>query len=628
MTASSADTSHEPQKLKLLILGAIGVVFGDIGTSPLYAFKESFIGGYFKADHTHIFSVLSLIFWSVTITVTIKYIMLMMRADNKGEGGSLSLFALASRFSHNAKWAPIIPVLGIFAAALFYGDSMITPAISVLSAIEGVNVVAPNLSHFIIPLTLFILAFLFALQRFGTASVGKLFGPIMCIWFLTISALGLANIFENPDVLQAVNPYYAVKFFIDDKFFAFLTLGSVVLAMTGGEALYADMGHFGRTPIRMGWTTLVFPALMLNYFGQGAHIMSAPADITNPFFLMAPDWMEWPLLILATLATIIASQAVITGAFSVTRQAIQLGYLPRMSIIHTDDGHIGQIYIPFINWMLMFCVVLLVLSFQTSSNLAHAYGVAVTGTMLIDTILLSVVIFKMWQWNKYLASFVLGALLIIDSAFFLATATKIPHGGWFPLVFGAAIFFILMTWKRGRALVMDKIRKQTMPVDVFFRDYCDNFPRVDGTAIYMSNLSDGIPMPLLMNIKHNRILHERNIFLHVHVAEKAYIREEHRFKIVMLADDFYRIVINYGYMDQIDVPRSLMSDDVQQIVHFKPDEVSYFIGRETVIPTGIPGMAIWREHVFAWLSRNSGSIVDFYKLPSKRVMELGSRIDI
>lgn len=625
---SSHTETPDTKNLVKLIIGAIGVVFGDIGTSPLYAFKESFLGARFAADTNHVLGILSLIFWSVMITVSIKYVILLMRADNKGEGGSLSLFALASRFSHDTRWiAATVPVLGIFAAALFYADSMITPAISVLSAVEGLKITAPQLSPFVLPITLLILAFLFGFQKMGTASMGIFFGPIMCTWFMVLAILGIVNILDNPHVLMAINPLYAVTFFVEDKLLAYLTLGSVVLALTGAEALYSDMGHFGKTPIRLGWTWLVFPSLMLNYFGQGAFVLQHPEGLSNPFFFMAPDWMEWPLLILATCATIIASQAVISGAFSVTRQAMQLGYLPRMAILHTDDDQIGQIYIPFINWMLMIFVYILVITFQNSSNLAHAYGVAVTGTMLIDSILLSVVVFKVWQWKKFAAVPVLLLLLIVDTAFFTSTSTKIPHGGWFPLAIGGLIFFTLMTWKRGRNLVLSKTREQTMPVDVFFRDYCDNFPRVSGTAIFMFNISEGIPIPLLLNLKHNKVLHERNFFLHVAVEEKAYVSPKDRIKVVNLGQDFYRITIRYGYMDRIDVPKELMEEKGHGL-DFDPDDTTYFVGRETIIPTDIPGMAIWREHIFAWLARNSTSAASFYKLPSKRVMEIGSRIDI
>ncbi|MCB1557935.1 MAG: potassium transporter Kup [Alphaproteobacteria bacterium] len=611
-----------------LVVGAIGVVYGDIGTSPLYAFKESFLGAKFAADFAHILGVLSLIFWSVTITVTLKYILLMMRADNKGEGGSLSLFALASRFSHDTKWiAMAVPILGIFAAALFYGDSMITPAISIMSSVEGLQVAAPHLTPYVLPITILILAFLFSFQKLGTGNVGILFGPIMCIWFLTLSVLGIIHIIDNPYVLKAINPYYAFSFFMEDQLYAFLTLGSVVLAMTGAEALYADMGHFGKNPIRVAWGTLVFPALMINYFGQGAFILSTPEGLENPFFLMAPDWMSWPLLILATMATIIASQAVISGAFSVTQQAIQLGYLPRMSIIHTSDDQIGQIYIPFINWMLMFFVFLLVITFQSSSDLAHAYGVAVTGTMLIDTLLLGVVIFKMWRWKKPLAIATLATLLTVDTSFFLATATKIVHGGWFPLLLGTIIFILLTTWKRGRQLVLKKLKSESMPVDVFFRDYCENFTRVAGTAIYMYNLNDGIPVPLLLNLKHNKVLHETNYFLHVVIEEKSYVPEEDRIKVVNLGQDIHRITIRYGFMDEINVPKELEKEHIHG-VKIDPMAVTYFIGRETVIPTNLPGMAIWREHLFSWMTKNASSAADFYNLPSKRVMEIGSRIDI
>lgn len=625
--SAHAQATDSRQTLKLVI-GAIGVVYGDIGTSPLYAFKELFLGAKFAADFSHILGVLSLIFWSVTITVTLKYIMLMMRADNKGEGGSLSLFALASRFSHDTKWiAAAVPILGIFAAALFYGDSMITPAISVMSSVEGLQIAAPHLTPYVLPITILILAFLFSFQKLGTGNVGILFGPIMCIWFLTLTILGIVNIWDNPFVLKAINPYYAVQFFMEDKLYAFLTLGSVVLAMTGAEALYADMGHFGKGPIRIAWVSLVFPALMINYFGQGAFILSTPEGLENPFFLMAPEWLNWPLLILATLATIIASQAVISGAFSVTQQAIQLGYLPRMSIIHTSDDQIGQIYIPFINWMLMFFVFLLVITFQSSSKLAHAYGVAVTGTMLIDTLLLGVVIFKMWRWKKPLAIATLAALLLVDTSFFLATATKIVHGGWFPLLLGTIIFILLTTWKRGRQLVLQKLRAESMPVDVFFRDYCENFTRVAGTAIYMYNLNDGIPAPLLQNLKHNKVLHETNYFLHVVIEEKSYVSDAERIKITTLGQDIHRITIRYGFMDEINVPKELEKEHVHG-VKIDPQNVTYFIGRETVIPTSIPGMAIWREHLFSWMTKNASSAADYYNLPSKRVMEIGSRIDI
>ncbi len=619
---------NETRNLTRLIVGAIGVVFGDIGTSPLYAFKESFLTSKLDPNLPHVLSILSLIFWALTITVTVKYVAFIMRADNKGEGGSLALMALASRFSKNTVMSvTLIPILGIFAASLFYGDSVITPAISVLSAVEGLQVVAPALSHWILPITLTILAFLFAVQKMGTGGVGVFFGPITCLWFITLAVLGISNIIMNPDVLVAINPYYAINLFVNEPTQAFLLLGSVVLAITGAEALYADMGHFGRLPIRIAWIGLIFPSLMLNYFGQGAFIISHPEGVENPLFLMSPEWSHWPLLILATLATIIASQAVISGAFSVTKQAIHLGYLPRMSVIHTDDEQIGQIYIPFINWTLLFCVYLLVLSFQTSSNLAHAYGIAVTGTMVIDTILLGIVMSKMWNWRRRIMGPLLGIIFGVDLMFFLSTSVKIPHGGWFPLALGFILFILLVTWKRGRQLVLEKVRSSAMPIDVFFRDYCENFPRVEGTAIHMFNLSEGIPPALLLNLRHNKVLHERNIFLHIHVEEKSYVPEEDRVRVINLGHDFYRITIRYGFMDSINVPSELAKEHIHGL-EFDPKDTTYFVGRETIIPTDLPGMAIWREHLFAWMSRNAASVVDYYKLPSKQVMELGSRIDI
>jgi KUP system potassium uptake protein len=629
MSHLTTEFQKDHGKLRVLIIGAIGVVFGDIGTSPLYAFKESFLGqSHFAADDQHVLNILSLIFWSVMISVSLKYVTLMMRADNKGEGGSLSLLALASRVSHETKWvAMLIPILGIFAAALFYGDSMITPAISVLSAVEGLKVISPAFDHLVLPITLVILAFLFAFQRLGTEDIGIFFGPIMCVWFLVLSILGIVNIAGNPHVLAAINPYYAVNFFLTDHWFAFLTLGSVVLAMTGAEALYADMGHFGKSPIRIGWTAIIFPSLMLNYFGQGAFVLANPEGIENPFFMMAPDWMEPALVVLATLATIIASQAVISGAFSVTRQAIQLGYLPRMQIIHTSNDQMGQIYIPFINWMLLIFVYMLVLGFKTSTNLAHAYGVAVTGTMLIDTILLSVVIFKMWNWKRSHAIPLVAVLMFVDLSFFLATSMKIVHGGWFPLALGLIVFILLTTWKKGRSLLFGKLRKDSMKIEVFFRDVCDTLPHVPGTAIFMSNLENGIPPAMILNLRHNKIIHERNIFLHVVVEEKSYVRIKDRLQVLDLGHDFYWITLRYGFKDDLNIPAEM--DRLPSYgIPFVPDDTTYFVGKETIISTDLPGMARWREHLFAWMTRNASSAADYYKLPSKRVMELGSRVDI
>jgi KUP system potassium uptake protein len=627
--APSSSDNHTPASLKTLIIGAIGVVYGDIGTSPLYAFKETFAGAHaLPLTDIHILNVLSFIFWAVTIVVSFKYVTIMLRADNKGEGGSLSLLALASRISQDNKFLmALIPILGLFAASLFYGDSIITPAISVLSAVEGLKVVAPAFENMIIPITLGILATLFAVQKFGTAKMGAYFGPLTALWFITIGALGLNAIIQNPSVLIALNPMYAIEFFIVDKMLAFLTIGTVVLALTGAEALYADLGHFGKKPIRIAWLWFVFPALMLNYFGQGAYVMANNYAVANPFYMMAPDWMEWPLFFLATAATIIASQAVITGAFSVTRQAIQLGYLPRMTIVHTSEKEMGQIYLPFINWMLLVFVVILVLGFQSSTNLAHAYGVAVTGSMLIDTLLLAIVAVKLWQWKPYASIPVIGGLLLMDIALFSSTAIKIPYGGWFPLVFGLFIFVLLTTWKRGRELVLSHVRADIMPVDIFFRELCTTTQRVLGTAIFMSNIDEGIPVALQHNLKHNRILHERNIFLHVHVLEKPFISEGNRYQIQDLGQGFFRLHMYYGFKDEINVPQDLATYPSHGFT-LDMNKASFFIGRETVIPTNIPGMPIWREALFAFMNRNASSAADFYRLPSKRTMELGSRIDI
>lgn len=625
---SQSEDSHTPTNATKLMIGAIGVVFGDIGTSPLYAFKESFLGKTFIADQIHILNVLSLLFWSVTMVVTLKYVFLMMRADNKGEGGSLSLLALATRISQESNFLKfILPLLGLFAAALFYGDSMITPAISVLSAAEGLSVISPHLTPLIVPLTLTIVIFLFAVQNTGTAAVGKFFGPIMCLWFATIAVLGLIQIWDNPTVLRALHPHYAYEFFLVDKWMAFLTLGAVVLALTGAEALYADMGHFGKKPIRLAWLWIIFPALMMNYFGQGAYVMSNPEGVENPFYMMAPDWMQWPLLVLAAMAAVIASQAVITGAYSITKQAIQLGYLPRMRVDHTSEGHMGQIYIPFVNWMIFFFVCLLVLGFKSSTNLAHAYGVAVTGTMLIDGILLSIVIFKLWQWKPVIAIPLTFTIITIDLAYFLSTCPKIPHGGWFPLVLGLVIFVILTTWKTGRSLVIRNTRRDMMDINIFFESICDNIPRVPGTAIFMTSIDDGVPPSLLNNLRHNKILHERNILLHVTVVERPYIKEDKKFEVTELGHNFKRLNVRYGFKDEIDIPAEMEKHHLHGLMINK-DDTTYFLGKETIVPSPLPGMVKWREYLFAWISRNALSAVEYYNLPSKRVMEIGSRIDI
>ncbi len=610
------------------MLGAIGVVFGDIGTSPLYTMKESFAGPHPLAlDAMHVYGVVSLIFWSVMLVVSFKYVTLMMRADNKGEGGSLALLTLVSNLVQGTRMVPVVALLGIFAAALFYGDSMITPAISVLSAVEGLEVVAPGLDDYIVPITVVILVCLFLVQKHGTAAMGRLFGPVTLIWFLTLAALGVASIVKHPEILWALNPMYAAEFFVTDQWLAFLALGSVVLALTGAEALYADMGHFGRPPIRRAWFFVVLPALILNYFGQGALLISEPSAIDNPFFRLAPDWAQWPVLGLATAATIIASQAVISGAFSVTRQAVQLGYLPRLKVLHTSEAEIGQIYVPFVNWALLGAVIMLVLGFGSSTNLAAAYGVAVTGTMFIDTLLLSFVVLLAWKIPRWQGIAMLVVFLIVDVSFLGANLTKIPDGGWFPLFAGLALFVLLTTWKRGRALVRAGQARDAIPVETFLSSLSPKITRVQGAAVYMSGNSQGVPHALLHNLKHNKVLHELNVFMTMQIEEVPRLNNEEALEVTELGEGFYRIVYHYGFLQDPDVPRALRLAGTRGL-KCNMMQTSFFLGRETIIPSVRPGMAMWRESLFAWMTRNATSAMDFFQIPANRVVELGSQIEI
>jgi KUP system potassium uptake protein len=621
-------TTHTRKSAAALALGAIGVVFGDIGTSPLYAMKESFAGAHpLTPDPTHVFGVLSLMFWSIMLVVTFKYIAVIMRADSKGEGGSLVMLALASRLTHGTSLAPIVVIIGIFSACLFYGDSMITPAISVLSAVEGLQVAAPALEPYVVPLTLVILVVLFAIQRHGTARVGAFFGPVMLVWFVALAVIGIIQIAQLPSVILAINPYYAVQFFLSDGWLAFLALASVVLVVTGSEALYADMGHFGRFPIRLGWFAIVLPALVINYFGQGVLILLDPSALDNPLFRMVPDWAQIAMVILATVATIIASQAVITGAFSVSRQAIQLGYLPRMQIIHTSASEMGQIYVPFVNWMLAFFVAVLVLGFKSSTHLAAAYGIAVTGTMIGTGLLLAIVAAKMWRWRPIAVISVVGLFLFVDFSFFAANLTKIAHGGWFPLAIGLVMFLILTTWKRGRALLSERVSKDALELETFLSAVSDRVSRVPGTAIFMTGEAGGTPGSLLHNLKHNKVLHEQVVVLTVHFEEVPYVPEEQRLELTIMPKNFYRLVVRYGFMEEPDVPAALRKAEGNGL-HCDPMQSSYFLSRETVIPSAKPGMAIWREHVFAWMSRSATSAMDFFNIPPNRVVELGTQIEI
>ena len=619
---------HAGGSLAKLVVGAVGIVFGDIGTSPIYAFRETFTGHHkLLVDQAHIYGVLSLIFWSMMIVVTFKYVTIIMRADNKGEGGSLALLALINRQSEGARWSTPIVLLGVFATALFYGDSMITPAMSVLSASEGLAVVNSGFGPWVVPLSVGILVGLFTIQSRGTATVGAFFGPIMMLYFAVISVLGVIQIAGNPAIGWALNPYYAVAFFVADPLPAFLALGSVVLAITGAEALYADMGHFGRRPIGISWLWFVMPALMLNYLGQGAMIVGNPAAISNPFFLLAPESIRIVLVLLAMLASIIASQAVISGAFSLTQQAIQLGFIPRMRIMHTSESAAGQIYIPVINWALMSMVLLLVLFFRTSSNLGAAYGIAVTGAVFIDSCLLSVVLFSLWKWNKALSVMVLAVFFTVDTAYLASNLTKIPDGGWFPLLIGLIVFTLLTTWARGRKLMMERMREAAMPIKVFIRSAATSAARVPGTAVFMTSAADGVPHALLHNLKHNKVLHERVILLTVKIPDVPFVEPDKRCKMDDLGQGFHRLVLRYGFMEEPDVPAALATITTCG-PPFKMMDTSFFLARQTLLPSSRPGMAIWREKLFAWMLRNAESAMEFFRLPTNRVVELGSQVEI
>jgi KUP system potassium uptake protein len=627
-TAAHADHHGHQQSLLKLAIGAVGVVFGDIGTSPLYAFKETFAGHHpLGLSTVSIYGVISLIFWTMMLVVTLKYVSVIMRADNRGEGGSLALIALISRLSPGDTRSAQLVLLGVMATALFFGDAIITPAMSVLSAVEGITVVEARMQPLVVPIAIAILLGLFLFQSRGTAKVGAIFGPIVLIYFATLAVLGISNIMANPDILLALNPWYAFQFIAAMPGAAFLALGSVVLAVTGAEALYADMGHFGRNPIRLAWFALVLPALMINYLGQGALLTAHPEAVSNPFFLMAPEWARLPLVVLATLATIIASQAVISGAFSVTQQAIQLGFLPRMKIVHTSASAFGQIYIPAVNWALLVLVMFLVLAFQSSSNLAAAYGIAVTGTMLIDTLLVGVLVLTIWRWPAWWAAPLLAIFLIVDFAYFASNLTKVPDGGWFPLVIGIIGFTGLTTWSRGRALMQERLRDSSMPMEVFIKSAAAAATRVPGTAVFMTTSPVGVPQALLHNLKHNKILHERIMILTVVIDEVPYVSDEDRIGVRDLGGGFYRILVRYGFMQEIDIPAVLKK--VENCgPKLKMMETSFFLSRQTLLASDKPGMAIWREHLFSWMMRNAESAMDFFKLPTTRVVELGSQVEI
>ncbi len=615
-----------------LVLGAIGVVFGDIGTSPLYALKEAFSPEHgIPLNPDNVMGILSLIVWSMVWVITIKYLFVMMRADNNGEGGILALLALALRETKGRprlKWTII--GIGMFGAAMFYGDSMITPAISVLSAVEGLEVAAPSLANFVIPITLGVLGGLFLIQSHGTAKVGAFFGPITVVWFLAIGAVGVSHLAKNPVVLSALQPAFAVDFVFAYPLLAFFVLGAVFLALTGGEALYADMGHFGKKPIRIAWLCLVFPALLLNYFGQAAFVLANPAAIKNPFYLMVPQWAVYPMVILATAATVIASQAVISGAFSVTRQAIQLGYIPRLEILHTSERSIGQIYVPFVNWLLFIAVALLVLGFQSADNLANAYGIAVAATMVIECALAMVVARLLWKWRLWMVVLVIGSMMIVDLLFLASNAAKFFSGGWFPVLIGSTIFVLLMTWKRGRALMFRRLTEQGIPLKPFLEGLHAHPPqKVQGTAIFMTASVDTVPHALLHNLKHNKVLHEQTVFLTVISHDVPSVPREDRVQLERLVDGFFKLEAWYGFKEQPDIDEILNACRVRYGLALDVMDTSFFLSRETVIPTSdTPGMALWRDHVFAWMTRNATRATDFFNIPANRVVELGTHIEI
>ncbi|MGZ3258595.1 MAG: potassium transporter Kup [Croceibacterium sp.] len=633
MSAVQVGQDRRAAKLKLAV-GAIGIVFGDIGTSPIYAFRETFVGPHkLTLDDVHVLGVVSLIFWSMTIVVSLQYVTILLRADNKGEGGTLALVAMLGRYIGGSKWNWLTILLAVAATSLFYGDSMITPAISVLSAVEGLTTVEAGLSKWVDPIALVLLIGLFFLQKRGTTKVGALFSPVMLLYFATLAVLGLWHIFDYPAILAAFNPWYAVQFFLIDKTLAFLALGSVVLAVTGAEALYSDMGHYGRGPMRISWFAFVMPCLLLNYFGQGAMIIgmgdaSAAQAIENPFFFMAPEMLRLPLVLLATAATFIASQAVISGAFSVTHQAVQLGFIPRLSILHTSDEHHGQIYIPLVNWALMVAVILLVLFFRTSSNLASAYGIAVTGAMTIDTCLMGVLLIAVWKWRWWYALPVTAVFFLVDGAYFSSNMTKVPDGGWFPLVVAVFAFTLLTTWAKGRRLMKARMAEVGLPLDIFAKSGRNSTAKVPGTAIFMNSGADGTPSALLHNIKHNKVLHDRVVVLTVSIADVPYVDEGDRTEVTSLGDGFYRVVVRYGFMEETDVPAALKRLDNMCGGPFEIMQTSFFLSRQTLLTAEKPGMAVWREKLFAWMMRNAATPMEFFRLPTNRVVELGSQVEI
>jgi len=621
--------SASKSSLAALTLGAIGVVYGDIGTSVLYAMKEVFNSGHVPFTSDNIYGILSIFFWTLTTIVSVKYVVLVLRADNNGEGGLVAMLALASQaVKGSPRLRRVLLLVGIFGTALFYGDGVITPAISVLSAVEGLEVLSPEFKTYVVPLTLLILFVLFAVQKSGTGGIGKFFGPITLVWFAVIASLGVFHIAHDPQILQALNPWYALRFVVHNPLVTFIILGAVVLCVTGAEALYADLGHFGKRPIRLAWFSVVMPSLTLNYFGQGALLLRNPEAVKNPFYLMAPEWALIPLVGLATMATVIASQALITGAFSVTKQVIQLGYLPRLDIQHTSVRDTGQIYMPLVNWGLFAIIVLAVVLFRSSSNLASAYGIAVCTDMLITTILTFFVIRYQWKYPLALCLAATSVFFVVDFAFFASNLMKLFEGGWFPLLIGGVVFTLMVTWKEGRHLLNEALRADAIDLKGFLESvFVDPPTRVPGTAVFLTADTGTVPNAMLHNLKHNKVLHEHNLFVTVRTHEVPWIGMDRRVEVESLGHHCWQVLIHYGFKNDPDLPKAL------QLVRargweLEPMTTSYFLSRDTVVPTIGSGMAQWREKLFAQMHRNAGAAADFLKLPNNAVVELGSKIEI
>ncbi len=621
--------SPRGRRLAALSLAAIGVVYGDIGTSPLYTLQTAFSGKHaVAATPQNVLGALSLIFWSMMFVVSFKYVLFILRADNKGEGGILSLMTLAQRGLRSyskMKW--LVLALGVFGAGLFYGDSVITPAVSVLSAVEGLEVLKPKLVQWVLPVTVLVLIGLFGVQRFGSARMGSIFGPVMMVWFVSLAVFGVLGIVTAPEILQALNPAYALRFFGNNGFMGFVALGAVVLALTGAEALYADMGHFGKTPIRCAWFSFVMPALLMNYFGQGALLLRHPEAGSNPFYLLLPSWALIPMIALATVATVIASQAVISGAFSMTREAIQLGLFPRSPVIHTSDERAGQIYMPVVNWGLLIAVLAAVLGFQTSEHLAAAYGIAVTGTMAITSGLALIVARRLWHWPRALVAVTGVLLLTVDLSFFSANALKLFHGGWFPLVIGSLVFIVMTTWRRGRELLIARL-ESGLNLRMFIDSLAEHPPtRVQGTAVFLTAAREGVPNALLHNLKHNKVLHEVNVILTVLTEDTPQAEPGQRLKLEPLGHGFYRMWLRYGFAEQPHIPTAL-TDCRWQGLGMDPMDTTYFLSQERVVASRQPGMATWRDKLFAFMSRNASPLTEFFRIPRNRIVELGAQIEI